>query len=310
MKENKKEYIDLERMEYDLRNLRYDIEYKKSKFKKRGVSKGKYEKLIRNTTKAMDELTKELDLAPPRPELPPQGPLFKIEGMIEELEIRYIKNYFNSSHYYLGEYDYERNIKENRYGVFSDGPDCRELSNSDFVKGRINGKKFYGWLGRTVIKEGDYVEMVVVEKDDCYIVYAITLPEKRILMMTPKCEHGRYILILEGARCAFFFYLIMLFLTALIMIGMEKYLEKILYIMSVPYPMMFFVLYLFFAVVCLIRPSPTIKLAERIFVALGVPNYKSKSFDLKRISKFNEISEEEIELFLEGEPHRSDLYFY
>ncbi|WP_323863089.1 putative type VI secretion system effector, partial [Xenorhabdus szentirmaii] len=179
----------------------------------------------------------------------------------------------------------------------------------------INGKRFYGWLGKTVIKENDYVEMVVMEKDDCYVVYAITLPERRILMMTPQCIHGRYLALIEGAIGAFFLYLIAIFFTALFMIGEERFLEIYLDIITIDYPMVLFPLYLFYTTIYLIKPNPTIKLAEEIFMALGMKNYKSRNLEYKSIKIYNKLkidglSEEEKEQLPQGIPFKDSLYFY
>ncbi|MBD2827139.1 putative type VI secretion system effector, partial [Xenorhabdus szentirmaii] len=200
-------------------------------------------------------------------------------------------------------------------GAFINKSERRELNDSDFVQGKINGKRFYGWLGKTVIKENDYVEMVVMEKDDCYVVYAITLPEKRILMMTPQCMHGRYLALLEGAMGAFFLCLVAIFFMALFMIGSERYLEKILYLITIAYPMVLFPLYLLYVTVYLVKPKPTTKLAEEIFMALGMKNYKSRNLEYKSIKIYNKLkidklSEEEQEQLPQGIPFKDSLYFY
>ncbi|WP_323863037.1 hypothetical protein, partial [Xenorhabdus szentirmaii] len=141
------------------------------------------------------------------------------------------------------------------------------------------------------------------------------LPEKRILMMTPECVHGRYLALLGGAVGAFLLYLVMVFFTALFMIGKERFLEIFLYIITIPYPIVVFLLYLLFITVYLIKPNPAAKLAERIFMALGVKNYKSRNLENKSIKiyselKIDKLSEEEKENLPQESPSKDSLYFY
>ncbi|MBD2794513.1 putative type VI secretion system effector, partial [Xenorhabdus szentirmaii] len=223
------------------------------------------------------------------PELPPQKPLFKIEGTIEELEIQYIKTYFDDRAYSTDNYERNRKIEIGGSGLlmllgdfigsaFINKSERREMDCSDFVQGKINGKRFYGWLGKTVIQENDYVEMVVMEKDDCYVVYAITLPEKRMIMMTPKCYHGRYYLVLTSAIGSFFLGLMTFFVIALFAIGQTEYLKIIMYL-GICLPVVMFGFFLVMASVDLVKPNSAAKLSERIFFALGVKKYRSVNLE-------------------------------
>ncbi|MBD2794438.1 putative type VI secretion system effector, partial [Xenorhabdus szentirmaii] len=303
-----------------------EIKIKNRSFSNGRITKEECDQAVEEATNAIEALTAKLNAAPPQPELPPQRPLFKIEGTVEKLEIQYIKNYFDDRAYSTDNYERDRKIEMGGGGIlvllgdfmggaFINKSERRELNDSDFVQGKINGKRFYGWLGKTVIKENDYVEMVVMEKDDCYVVYAITLPEKRILMMTPQCMHGRYLALLEGAMGAFFLCLVAIFFMALFMIGSERYLEKILYLITIAYPMVLFPLYLLYVTVYLVKPKPTTKLAEEIFMALGMKNYKSRNLEYKSIKIYNKLkidklSEEEQEQLPQGIPFKDSLYFY
>ncbi|MBD2794396.1 putative type VI secretion system effector, partial [Xenorhabdus szentirmaii] len=223
------------------------------------------------------------------PELPPQNPLFKIEGTIEELEIQYIKTYFDDRAYSTDNYETNRKIEIGGSGLlmllgdfigsaFINKSERREMDCSDFVQGKINGKRFYGWLGKTVIKENDYVEMAVMEKDDCYVVYAITLPEKRMIMMTPRCYHGRYYLVLTSALGSFSLGVIAFFVIALFGIGHSAYFKTLLY-SGIYLPIVTFAFFLIMASVDLIKPNSAAKLSERIFFALGIKKYRSVNLE-------------------------------
>ncbi|WP_338121662.1 putative type VI secretion system effector, partial [Erwinia persicina] len=62
---------------------------------------------------------------------------------------------------------------------------------AEYVQGSINDRPFRGWVGQTRLQTGDEVEMAVEWQEDHYQVYAITLPEERIISICPKCDMGR-----------------------------------------------------------------------------------------------------------------------
>ncbi|TKJ82640.1 putative type VI secretion system effector, partial [Erwinia persicina] len=62
---------------------------------------------------------------------------------------------------------------------------------AEYVQGSINGRPFRGWVGQTRLQAGDEVEMAVEWQEDHYQVYAITIPEERIISICPKCDMGR-----------------------------------------------------------------------------------------------------------------------
>ncbi|MBD2826998.1 hypothetical protein ID851_19185, partial [Xenorhabdus sp. 5] len=92
---NKKEYIDYDQMKDNLKGMKEEIKIKNRSFSNGRITKEECDQAVEEATNAIEALTAKLDAAPPQPELPPQRPLFKIEGTIEKLEIQYIKNYFD-----------------------------------------------------------------------------------------------------------------------------------------------------------------------------------------------------------------------
>ncbi|MHA6311030.1 putative type VI secretion system effector [Pantoea sp. S-LA4] len=165
----------------------------------------KGEKLRELRTKREIELmngrpwTREL---PPPPVLPPFGPLEKISGRLESFGCEYFKEYFDVKAYRTSTLP---DISDGQRGVAaavaiaagSPGVGAAIMAESDsaydtagFVQGEINGRPFRGWVGRTRLQTGDEVEMVVEWQHDHYEVYAIALPEERIVSIIPKCDMG------------------------------------------------------------------------------------------------------------------------
>jgi hypothetical protein len=58
------------------------------------------------------------------------------------------------------------------------------------VQGIIKGKPFRGWVGITRLQAGDDVEIIAEWQHDHYEVYAIALPEERIVSVCPQCDRG------------------------------------------------------------------------------------------------------------------------
>lgn len=163
------------------------------------------QKTERENAQASVEITRlEAVLAtePPPPELPPRQPLFKVSGVLEEFSVQKVIGYFTDR-----EYDPEafaREVERNQVGglllaitgnaagsAVTGQNDVRQDDRCDFVRGKINGIPFHGWLGKTHVRVGDYVEMVVMSQDEHYLVYAIVFPELRTLSITPRCSCGR-----------------------------------------------------------------------------------------------------------------------
>ncbi|MDI3439018.1 putative type VI secretion system effector [Erwinia sp. V90_4] len=141
---------------------------------------------------------------PPRPVLPPYGRLEKISGRLESFSSECFREYFGVEAY--------RNHTLPRVSGAQRGAGAAEailagspaagllladgsITNSDkntaeYVQGSINGRPFRGWVGMTQLQTGDEVEMVAEWRDDHYEVYAIALPQERIISVCPRCDRG------------------------------------------------------------------------------------------------------------------------
>ncbi|HFK5721517.1 TPA: putative type VI secretion system effector [Enterobacter asburiae] len=143
--------------------------------------------------------TREL---PPPPVLPPYGPLEKISGQLEAFRYEKFSEYFDADAYRTHSVpevtDGQRGaaaaaaIVAGSPGVGAVMMAESESSNdsAEYVQGLINGKPFRGWVGVTRLKAGDNVDMIAEWQHDHYEVYAIALPEERIVSICPKCDMG------------------------------------------------------------------------------------------------------------------------
>ncbi|KGM28308.1 hypothetical protein KS18_10500 [Photorhabdus luminescens] len=247
-------------------------------------SKEESEKEIEKTKEKIPELDAILAKEPPPPELPPGKPLIKVSGVLDEFETLCVIGYFTDR-----EYDpvaFARKEERDQYGALllamvgnSSGAavtsqtSVRVSDVCDFVRGKINGIPFHGWLGFTIAKVGDYVELAVIEQEGHYVVYAIAHPELRVVSMTPCCRAG----ILSDAKeqifgtCYFFsLYLLILAIGAVFFI--EKDLVGFLEYISLFSLVMIAILAPSTYYRRLKRPRPTVKLAEEIFTVLGFPD--------------------------------------
>ena len=139
---------------------------------------------------------------PPPPVLPPVGPLTKISGRLEQFSKEGFREYFDVDAYRTSSLpeitDGQRGagaVLATVAGSPATGAALMtasdsEYSNAEYVQGVINGKPFRGWVGMTRLQAGDNVEMAAVWQNDHYEVYAITLPEERIISLCPRCEMG------------------------------------------------------------------------------------------------------------------------
>jgi len=144
-------------------------------------------------------LTREL---PPPPVLPPYGPLEKISGQLESFRYERFREYFDADAYRTYSVpevtDGQRGaaaaaaIAAGSPGVGAIIMAESESSNSsaEYVQGIINGQPFRGWVGVTRLQGGDNVEMIAEWQHDHYEVYAIALPEERIVSICPRCDRG------------------------------------------------------------------------------------------------------------------------
>jgi hypothetical protein len=143
--------------------------------------------------------TREL---PPPPVLPPYGPLEKINGRLESFSSECFREYFDVKAYRTSTLP---NISDGQRGAAAAAAIAMgspgvgavimaesESSNdtAEYVQGMFNGKPYRGWVGTTRLQAGDEVEMIVDWQHDHYEVYAVALPEERIVSMCPKCDMG------------------------------------------------------------------------------------------------------------------------
>ncbi|ELY7488233.1 hypothetical protein SOJ85_000877 [Cronobacter turicensis] len=143
--------------------------------------------------------TREL---PPPPVLPPYGPLEKITGRLESFRSECFREYFDVKAYRTSTLP---EVSDGQRGaaaaltIAAGSPGVgvaimaeSESSNdtAEYVQGTINGKPFRGWVGTTRLKAGDNVNMIAEWQHDHYEVYAIALPEERIISVCPKCDMG------------------------------------------------------------------------------------------------------------------------
>lgn len=143
--------------------------------------------------------TREL---PPPPVLPPYGPLEKISGRLELFSSECFREYFDVEAYRtspLPEVSDGQRGAAAAMAIAAGSPGVgvaimaeSESSNdtAEYVQGMINGKPFRGWVGTTRLKAGDSVDMITEWQHDHYQVYAIALPEERIVSICPKCDMG------------------------------------------------------------------------------------------------------------------------
>ena len=143
--------------------------------------------------------TREL---PPPPVLPPYGPLEKISGRLESFRREYFREYFGPKAYRTSILskitDGHRGaaaaaaIATGSPGVGTAIMTESESSNNsaEYVQGIINGKPFRGWVGITRLHAGDNVDMIAEWQHDHYEIYAIALPEERIVSICPQCDMG------------------------------------------------------------------------------------------------------------------------
>ncbi|ELY4574232.1 hypothetical protein SMZ97_001840 [Cronobacter turicensis] len=253
------------------------------------------QKTERENAQASVEITRlEAILAtePPPPELPPRQPLFKVSGVLEEFTVQKVKGYFTDR-----EYDPEAFAREedrNQVGALlvamtgnaagsavTGQSDIRVSDRCDFVRGKINGIPFHGWLGKTHVRAGDYVEIAVAGDGDHYLIYAIMLPELRTISITPRCCRGREAEISFGKYGMMFISSICLIFLAYLCIRGADW-ESIAVCAGV---FAFMLAMAYFVAMRSIRKKPdlTTLLAESIFLALEFPD--PKWIDLPKITK-------------------------
>jgi hypothetical protein len=174
--------------------------------------------------KYLKQVQAEINSFPAPPELPPTKPLIKISGIVEELSVKKVIGYFDFSEYSSEKARAEEKIKRDNEGAslllllqffagdaaharFNDGR--RKESQCIYVKGKVDGKLFSGWLKQTNIQVGDYVEMAAMPEDDSFKIYAAAKPQLETISVTTGCYAGknrfsiRYVI--KGTGTFFFF---------------------------------------------------------------------------------------------------------
>ncbi|WP_367298971.1 putative type VI secretion system effector [Hafnia alvei] len=199
---NVDEYIDFEEIASRREDIETEIVVKNKRIERvpeeREEIEAQIESLLNKDIPDVDAL---LATAPPAPELPPRKRLVKVAGIVEEIDVMKVVGYFQER-----EYDPEAFAKheENEQvgalllamignaagSAVTSQSSIRMRSYCDFIRGKINGKLFYGWLGKTNIQVGDYVEMAAMEKNGEYVIYAVTHPDRRTISVTPNCDQG------------------------------------------------------------------------------------------------------------------------
>ncbi|WP_234084119.1 putative type VI secretion system effector [Enterobacter quasiroggenkampii] len=160
---------------------------------------------------------------PPPPVLPPYGPLEKISGHLEAFRYERFREYFGADSYRTHSVPA---ITDGQRGavaaaaIVAGSPGVGAVmmaeseSSNEYVQGMINGKPFRGWVGVTRVQAGDDVDMIVEWQHDHYEVYAIVLPEERIVSICPKCDRGHIAHMLWRIKNMFILTAIIMFMFA------------------------------------------------------------------------------------------------
>ena len=151
----------------------------------------------------VQNLEEELAKAPPDPVLPPPTPLIKVMGRLERFSKRRVMHYFDteafpSTHRYLKRQRERAESAALVVGAAGSAATAQGMLLEEgrianvawYVTGRINGRRFSGWLGRPYCRDGEEVELIVAPVGEEYLVYAINKPQERSLIMLPQCYRG------------------------------------------------------------------------------------------------------------------------
>lgn len=294
------EFIDFENLKMELSKALTTLKVSKEfqeKNKNRSDLSAQYFDSERDKIASLEEKIPQLEAIlatePPSPELPPRQPLFKVSGILEEFSVQKVISYFG-----IREYDPEvfaREEERNQVGglllamtgnaagsAVTGQSKVRQSDLCDFVRGKINGIPFHGWFGKTHIRNGDFVEVIVMGQGDHYVAYAIMLPNLRTISITPRCYTGREAEISSCITRVFpAIYSVVLFLLILLHFkGIEW--TKIAICAAMFAGML---LPVFWMTISRIRnkTSPVLVLAEDIFTAIGFA--EPKMIDLRRLTK-------------------------
>ncbi|EMN7476155.1 hypothetical protein WB926_002592 [Salmonella enterica] len=186
----------------ELSNAKIEIRIRQDAINEDPTLRASFEQVIKAQQDKIPQLEAILATEPPPPELPPRQLLFKVSGVLEEFNVQKVIGYFTDR-----EYDPEGFARQeasdqvgslllavtgNAVGSAVTGQSkIRKNDACDFVRGKINGIPFHGWLGKTNAQPGDFVEMAVMGQGDHYVTYALMIPEIQTISITPRCGAGR-----------------------------------------------------------------------------------------------------------------------
>lgn len=153
---------------------------------------------------AYQEAANRLMALPPPPVLPPVHGLYKVTGKLEAFSRLRCQADFDVDFYRTNTLP---SASDNQrlaggltaiaagspaLGALAASEDKPLVSTADYIQGQIKGMPFRGWVGMTDLKVGDHVEIVAEWQVDHYEVYAIALPQERIISVCPRCDMGSY----------------------------------------------------------------------------------------------------------------------
>lgn len=270
------EFIAFDEIKRELSNAKIEIRIRQDAINEDPTLRASFEQVIKAQQDKIPQL--EAILATEPPPLPPRQLLFKVSGVLEEFNVQKVIGYFTER-----EYDPEgfaRQVASEQVGslllavtgnaagsAVTGQSKIRKDDACDFVRGKINGIPFHGWLGKTNAQPGDFVEMAVMGQGDHYVTYALMIPEIQTISMTPRCGAGR------EAEISFGKYAVMgigsiflVILTYLRIRGVDW--EGIAFCAGV-FAFMLAMAYFFAMRSIRKNPGPVILLSESIFSALG-----------------------------------------
>lgn len=203
------EFTNFEELKMELSSARIQLKNRRASLEKNENNENlsdRYIEGIRTEIASLEEKIPKLEATlatePPMPELPPRQSLFKVSGVLEEFSVQKVIGYFTDREYDPEEF--ARQEASNQVGslllamtgntagsAVTGQSQIRKDDACDFVRGKINGISFYGWLGKTNAQPGDFVEMAAMRQGDHYVTYALMIPAIRTISMTPRCAAGR-----------------------------------------------------------------------------------------------------------------------
>lgn len=166
------EFIAFDEIKRELSNAKIEIRIRQDAINEDPTLRASFEQVIKAQQDKIPQLEAILATEPPPPELPPRQLLFKVSGVLEEFNVQKVIGYFTER-----EYDPEgfaRQVASEQVGslllavtgnaagsAVTGQSKIRKDDACDFVRGKINGIPFHGWLGKTNAQPGDFVEMAV-----------------------------------------------------------------------------------------------------------------------------------------------------